>query len=50
MDRVIVCAPQSWMANTRAIQLTEFKRPLYLERITAISRELYDEETNTICI
>ena len=49
-NRTIICAPQSWMANTRVIQLTEFKRPLYFESITIIPRELYDEESNTICV
>ncbi len=43
-DKVIVCAPQSWMASNRRNRLIDGKRPLYLESISNIPKDLYNDE------
>ena len=40
----INCAPQSWMANTRVIKLTEFKKPLYMENISIVPIEVFEND------
>ena len=42
-DNTTICAPQSWMASKRVNKLTEFKRPIYMEKIVAIPKEMYNE-------
>ena len=49
-EKAIICAPQSWMASKRPNRLVENKRPIYMEKIIAISSDLYDETTYTICV
>ena len=36
--------PISWMASNRSNKLVEFKRPSFINKITAIPKELYNEE------
>ena len=36
--------PISWMASNRSNKLVEFKRPSYINSITAIPKELYNDE------
>ena len=45
-ENTVFCSPQSWMVNTRVIQLTELKRPLYIENITFIPIDIYKDNTN----
>ena len=46
----IVCAPQSWMASTKTIHLIEYKKPIYMEEITRVPIELYNEKDNLISV
>ena len=39
----IYCVPNSWMASRRINQLVEFKRPLYIENISAVPIDISDE-------
>lgn len=47
-DLTINCAPQSWMADRRSIQLTEFKKPIYMENISNVPITAYNSEFNEI--
>ncbi|MBP3765880.1 MAG: hypothetical protein J6G98_01695 [Bacilli bacterium] len=42
----IKCAPQSWMASEKINYLIENKKPFYLEEISCIPIELFDESNN----
>ena len=42
-EREIYCVPQSWMADTRIIQITEYKRPIYMENISMIPSKYYNK-------
>lgn len=41
-EKTVNCVPQSWMANTRVIKLTEFKKPLYMENISIIPKDVFE--------
>lgn len=44
VNTITTCIPNSWMVNNRINQLVEFKRPMYIEYISKIPTEVYDEE------
>lgn len=46
----ICCAPQSWMASTKVNYLTEFKRPIYIDKIVCIPTEMFDNSNNLVSI
>lgn len=48
----VYCAPQSWMASNRISRLIEGNKPIFMENITAIPVEMYnnylDEDTEDV--
>ncbi len=42
-DKIINCAPQSYMVDRRLLQITEFKLPLYIDNIIPIPVEMYND-------
>ena len=49
-NKRIYCCPNSWMASNRINRLVEFKRPIYMESISMIPAETYNEGFDKICI
>lgn len=49
LETIIECSPQSWMASNRINHLIAGKRPIYLEGIITIPKEIFDETNSTIC-
>lgn len=43
MDDKITCAPQSWMASDRPNKLIAYKRFIYMESISIISKNMYND-------
>jgi len=48
VDNKFICNPNSWMASNRINKLVEFRRPIFMEKISKISIENYN--SNNICI
>lgn len=46
----IYCAPQSWMANIRINNLIQFKRPIYMEKISIIPLTIYDNTREELSV
>lgn len=38
-ENIVTCSPNSWMTSNRINKLVEFRKPSYMESITAIRRE-----------
>lgn len=49
-SNIIKCAPQSWMASNRINYLIRTRKQIYIEKITKIPIELYNEKDNLISV
>lgn len=46
----ITCAPQSWMASVRINNLIEFKKPIYMENISMVPINIYNNIKEEISV